>query len=173
MRNKKIITVMAGFTALTVAGSSFAVFAAENKPTTEYSYVTGKANGTQYAAENLANDEGLTLTPTTVTEVQTDYSYNTGRQNAQSRNSIYKNLPEGGTKEDAVTFYEQNDIGGGAWVDGAYDESAKVNYGYIAGQQRGSSYATEAGSTEDIDKSGYSYSVGRQFFEENHENWRK
>ena len=256
MRNKKIVAMVAGLAALTVAGGSFAAFAAESKPKTDYSYVagqengsqyadadgadenadktnfsyvtgqengtkyadsdeqtdktdysyvtgqengsqyadaegadenadktnfsfnTGKENGTQYAPENLDDVEIVTSTDssetsdeTTETEVQADYSYNAGQQNAQSRNSIYENLPEGGTKEDAEAFYEQNDVGGGAWVDGAYDESEKADYGYVQGQQRGSSYAQDTDGEVTPDKSGYSYSTGRQSYEQNHATW--
>lgn len=219
--------MVAGLAALTVAGGSFAAFATENESNysyvagqangsqyadaegadenadktnfsyvtgqtngakyadsdeqtdkTGYSYVAGQANGTQYAPENLINVEIVTSTAspetsaeTTETEVQADYSYNAGQQNAQSRNSIYENLPEGGTKEDAEAFYEQSGVGGGAWVDGAYDESAKTDYGYMTGQQRGSSYAQDTDGEVTPDKSGYSYSTGRQSFEQNHATW--
>ena len=150
----------------------------ENADKTNFSFNTGKENGTKYALENLDDDEIVTSTDsseasdeTTETEVQADYSYNAGQQNAQSRNSIYENLPEGGTKEDAEAFYEQNDVGGGAWVDGAYDESAKTDYGCVQGQQRGSSYAQDTDGEVTPDKSGYSYSTGRQSYEQNHATW--
>ena len=104
-------------------------------------------------------------------EDDADRSYNAGQQNAQSRNSVYEDLPEGGTKEDAETFYKQNDVGGGAWVNGAYDESTKNDYGYVQGQQRGSSYAQETDGEVTPDKSGYSYSSGRQSYEQNHATW--
>ena len=239
MRNKKIVAMVAGLAALTVAGGSFAAFAAESKPKTDYSYVAGQENGSQYAdaegadenadktnfsyvtgqengtkyadsdeqtdktdysyvtgqengsqyadAEGAPDDadksdfsfntgkENVTqYTPETDSEESADtenYSYNAGQQNAQSRNSVYEDLPEGGTKEDAETFYEQNDVGGGAWVNGAYDGSAKTDYGYVQGQQRGSSYAQETDGEVMPDKSGYSYSSGRQSYEQNHAAW--
>ena len=125
----------------------------------------GKERGTQYAPETDTDDSEE--------EVKADYSFNAGQQNAQQRNDIYSALPEDGTKEDAEAFYEQNDVGGGAWVDGAYDESAKADYGYATGQQRGSSYAQDTDGEVTPDKSGYSYSTGRQSYEQNHENWVK
>ena len=187
MKNKKIIAMAAGLAALTVAGGSFAAFAAESEAPskagysyttgqtegaknadtdeqtdkTDYSYVAGQANGTQYADAEGASDDAD----------KTDYSFNAGQQNAQSRNDIYTALPEGGTKEDAEAFYEQNDVGGGAWVDGAYDESAKADYGYAKGQQRGSSYAQETDGEATPDKSGYSYSTAKQSYEQNHATW--
>ena len=214
MKNKKIIAMVAGLAALTVAGGSFAAYAAESEAPskagysyttgqtegaknadtdeqtdkTGYSYVSGQAKGAQYAdAEGAADDadktafsfntgkaNGTQYAPEADSEEsadKTDYSYNAGQQNAQSRNDVYTALPEGGTKEDAEAFYEQNDVGGGAWVDGAYDESAKADYGYAKGQQRGSSYAQETDGEATPDKSGYSYSAGRQSYEQNHTTW--
>ena len=241
MKNKKIIAMVAGLAALTVAGGSFAAYAAEsNTPSkagysyttgqtegaknadtdeqtdkTGYSYVSGQAKGAQYAnAEGAADDadktafsfntgkakgaqyadaegasddadktefsfntgkaNGTQYAPEADTEKsadKTDYSFNAGQQNAQSRNDIYTALPEGGTKEDAEAFYEQNDVGGGAWVDGAYDESAKADYGYAKGQQRGSSYAQETDGEATPDKSGYSYSTAKKSYEQNHATW--
>ena len=312
MKNKKIIAVVAGLAALTVAGGSFAAFAADNEPTddysyatgqengakyaeadedtdkTDYSYVTGRANGSQYADAEGAPDEAdktdfsfnagkvgrKQRTPEVESEMSEDKevesespenaevesersegseiereqpedteaesersegsevereqpedtevesgksenseaererpendevenegsedaeterdrpedpeierdkpedtddrSYNAGQKNAQSRNGVYEDLPEGGAKEDAETFYEQNDVGGGAWVNGAYDGSAKTGYGYVQGQQRGSSYAQETDGEDTPDKSGYSYSTGRQSYEQDHATW--
>lgn len=148
----------------------------ENIDKTNFSFNTGKENGTQYAPEDLSDsatsaDPSETSDETAETEAQADYSYNAGHQNSQSRNSIYEDLPEGGTKEDAEAFYEQNDVGGSAWSDGAYDESAKADYGYVQGQQRGSSYAQETDGEVTHDRSGYSYSTGRQTYEQNHSTW--
>ena len=214
MKNKKIIAMVAGLAALTVAGGSFAAYAAEsNTPSkagysyttgqtegaknadtdeqtdkTGYSYVSGQAKGAQYADAEGASDDadktefsfntgkanGTQYAPEADTEKsadKTDYSFNAGQQNAQSRNDIYTALPEGGTKEDAEAFYEQNDVGGGAWVDGAYDESAKADYGYAKGQQRGSSYAQEIDGEATPDKSGYSYSTAKKSYEQNHATW--
>lgn len=150
----------AGLAVLTFAGGSFAAFAAESEAPSKagYSYTTGQIEGTKYADTDEQTDK-------------TDYSFNAGQQNAQSRNDIYTALPEGGTKEDAEAFYEQNDVGGGAWVDGAYDESAKADYGYAKGQQRGSSYAQETDGEATPDKSGYSYSTAKQSYEQNHATW--
>ena len=176
MISKKIIALIAGLAALTAAGTSFAAFAAENESDSEYSYITGQTNGTQYAPEDLSDsatstDPSETSDETTETETQENYSYNAGRQNAESRNDIYTALPEDGTKEDAEAFYEQNDVGGGAWVNGAYDESAKADYGYVQGQQRGASYSQETDGEVTPDKSGYSYSTGRQSYEQDHSTW--
>ena len=135
--------------------------ASDDADKTEFSFNTGKINGTQYAPEADSEES----------PDKTDYSFNAGQQNAQSRNDIYTALPEGGTKEDAEAFYEQNDVGGGAWVDGAYDESAKADYGYAKGQQRGSSYAQETDGVATPDKSGYSYSTAKQSYEQNHATW--
>lgn len=136
--------------------------AADDADKTDFSFNTGKANGTLYATETDTDKE-----------VKTDYSYNAGQQNAAERNNTYSALPEGGTKEDAQDFYEQNDVGGGAWVDGDYDESAKTDYGYVSGQQRGASYAQETDGEATPDKSDYSYSTGRQSYEQDHESWVK
>lgn len=146
---------------------------AETAENSTDSYISEQENISQSTTENIENAEDSASTETTETldesaetEVQTDYSYNSGRQNALSRNNIYENLPEGGSKEDAEIFYEENDVGGGAWVDGAYDESAKSDYGYIAGQQRGASYAQENDGSETIDKSGYSYYTAQENYAE-------
>lgn len=150
----------------------------ENADKTNFSFNTGKENGSQYAPEDTADVEAVTSTDPsetsdekTETETQEDYSYNAGQQNVESRNDIYTALPEDGTKEDAEAFYEQNDVGGGAWVNGEYDESAKTDYGYVQGQQKGSSYAQETDGEAAPDKSGYSYSTGRQSYEQEHATW--
>lgn len=135
--------------------------ASDDADKTEFSFNTGKINGTQYAPEADSEES----------PDKTDYSFNAGQKNAQSRNDIYTALHEGGTKEDAEAFYEQNDVGGGAWVDGAYDESAKADYGYAKGQQRGSSYAQETDGEATPDKSGYIYSTAKQSYEQNHATW--
>ncbi|WP_303800025.1 hypothetical protein [Ruminococcus flavefaciens] len=135
--------------------------AADDADKTAFSFNTGKANGTQYAPED----------DTEKSADKTDYSFNAGQQNAQSRNEIYTALPEGGTKEDAEAFYEHNDVGGGAWADGAYDESAKADYGYAKGQKRGSSYAQETDGKATPDKSGYIYSTAKKSYEQNHAAW--
>lgn len=163
MKNKRNIVMAAGLAALTLVGGSFTAYAAESEAPskTSYSYTTGQIMGAQYADD--ATEEAD----------KTDFSFNAGRRNAQSRNDVYTALPEGGTKEEAQAFYEQNDIGGGAWVNGAYDESAKIDYGYIKGQQRGSAYARDTGGEAAPDKSGYSYSTAGLSYEEKHESWRK
>ena len=101
-----------------------------------------------------------------------DYSYHVGRQSSTARNDAYEALPEGGTKEEAEEFYETYEVGGGAWADGAYDESLKSGYGYAEGQQRAAQYAQDGDDDEEY-KSGYSYSVGRQNYMDNYPNYTK
>ncbi len=102
----------------------------------------------------------------------TDYSYHVGQQSSTARNDAYEALPEGGTKEEAEEFYETYEVGGGAWADGAYDESLKSGYGYAEGQQRAAQYAQD-GDDDEAYKSGYSYSVGRQNYMDNYPNYTK
>lgn len=165
MKNKCIIAAATLFAALAVSGS-IAVYAVgnETQDKSTYSY-SGQENGSSYADTDETENNDATN--------NTDYSFSKGQSNAQSRNSIYQQLPVGGTKEDAQAFYEQNDVGGGAWTNGEYDESAKTDYGYMAGQQKGSSYTQETDGTDTPDKSDYNYCIGRQSYEENHESWRK
>ncbi len=101
-----------------------------------------------------------------------DYSYHVGQQSSTARNDAYAALPEGGTKEEAEEFYETYEVGGGAWADGAYDESLKSGYGYAEGQQRAAQYAQDGDDDEEY-KAGYSYSTGRQNYMENYPNYRK
>ena len=54
--------------ALTVVGSSFAAFAAENKTKNDYSYMTGQESGAKYADAGEDTDK-------------TNHSYVTGQEN--------------------------------------------------------------------------------------------
>lgn len=218
MKNKKLIAIAAGVAALTIAGGSFAAYAAETDASkaetasysysigkengakyadsdeetdkTDYSYIGGQANGSQYAdAERAADDadktdfsfntgkvNGTQYAPDGENEDYSDtsdYSYNAGWHSAANRMEQYADMPTEGTKEDAEAFYESHDVGGGAWVDGEYDESAKADYGYTVGQQRGTQYAQDSDGDYTPDTSDYSYSIGRQSYMESHENWRK
>ena len=101
-----------------------------------------------------------------------DYSYHVGQQSSVARNDAYEALPEGGTKEDAEEFYETYEIGGGAWANGAYDESLKSGYGYAEGQQRAAQYVQDGDDDAEY-KAGYSYSVGRQNYMDNYPNFTK
>ncbi len=115
---------------------------------------------------SLAISAAETVTP------DADYSYHVGQQSSTARNDAYEALPEGGTKEEAEEFYETYEVGGGAWADGAYDESLKSGYGYAQGQQRAAQYAQDGDDDEEY-KSGYSYSVGRQNYMDNYPNYTK
>lgn len=218
MKNNKLIAIAAGAAALTLAGGSFAAYAAETDAskaeTARYSYSTGKENGAKYAdsdeetdktdysyiggrergiqyADSVGADEsadktdfsfntgkvnGTQYAPDGENEDysdSSDYSYNAGRQSAADRMEQYADMPTEGTKDDVEAFYESHDVGGGAWVDGEYDESAKADYSYTVGQQRATQYAQDSDGDYTPDTSDYSYSMGRQSYMESHENWRK
>lgn len=101
-----------------------------------------------------------------------NYGYLAGQQNSAARNKAYEALPEGATKEEAQEFYKTYGIGGGAWVNGAYDESLKVRYGYAAGQKKALQYAQDSGDDEEF-QSGYSYNTGRQNYLQNYADYTK
>lgn len=84
------------------------------------------------------------------------FGYLTGQQRSAARNSVYaeaETLPE--DEQDA--FLAENGIG-----ETPYSEEAAANYGYVAGQSRGSSYRQGDDSERTQDTSGYGYLTGQQ-----------
>ena len=106
------------------------------------------------------------------TEDETNYSYNTGKETAESRQSIYTELPENPTDEELEEFYSSNEMGeGSAYSDGEYDESLKSSYGYNKGKQENETRAnefTEEDGNENYSNEGYSYTKGEQSYAEWH-----
>ena len=162
MKNKKLLGITAALAVTVLTGGSLAIFAAETvipgAEIVEAEPVVEETEAASAVSEAEADDA--------------DYSYHVGQQSSIARNDAYEALPEGGTKEEAEEFYETYEIGGGAWADGAYDESLKSGYGYMAGQQRAAQYAQDGDDDEEY-KAGYSYSVGRQNYMNNYPNYTK
>ena len=106
-----------------------------------YSFVTGQANGSLYETDGAD---------------KTGYSYLAGQDSSSRRNDLYaeaETLPE--DEQDA--FLAENGIG-----ETPYSEEAAANYGYVAGQSRGSSYRQGDDSERTQDTSGYGYLTGQQ-----------
>ena len=143
------------------------VEAAEDEPE-----LTAPATDEPEPAALIAEETSAEPAASDVNVDDTDYSYHVGQQSSIARNDAYGALPEGGTKEEAEEFYETYEVGGGAWTDGAYDESLKSGYGYAEGQLRAAQYAQD-GDDDEAYKAGYSYSTGRQSYMENYSNYTK
>ena len=176
MKNKKLLGITAALAVAALTGGSLAIFAAETAaPEAEVIEAESIAEETEaepeIAAPIVEETEVAPAAPAAETD-DADYSYHVGQQSSTARNDAYEALPEGGTKEEAEEFYETYEVGGGAWADGAYDESLKSGYGYMAGQQRAAQYAQDGDDDEEY-KAGYSYSVGRQNYMENYPNYSK
>lgn len=163
MKSVKTAVIISALAAIVTAGSTVA-FAAGNDVSAE-----------TITPELLSVEEDAELNEQEEDSVdKTEYGYNAGRAKSAARNEQYSELPTGGTKEDAQAFYDSHDVGGGAWVDGEYDESAKTEYGYAAGRQRNAEYAQESDDSEfETQKSGYSYAAGRQSYLDNYPNYSK
>ncbi|MDO4960604.1 MAG: hypothetical protein Q4E57_01925 [Eubacteriales bacterium] len=129
---KKLAVIGSTLAAVLVAGTmAVPAFAASNPADDagSYSYNTGRSSYTAVQEEYGYSDSD------TITNEA--YSFNTGRKNAQNRGSLFSGLAEDMTKEEAEAFFAENGLGkGSAYVDGAYDESAKINYGYNTGYAR-------------------------------------
>lgn len=163
MKSVKTAVIISALAVIVSAGST-AAFAVGNDIYAETNTITLPSE-----AENAALDES----DEDGTD-KTEYGYNAGSAKSTARNEQYSELSTGGTKEDAKAFYESHDVGGGAWVNGEYDESAKTEYGYAAGRQRNSEYEQESGDSEfEPQKPDYIYAAGRQSYIDNYPDYSK
>ena len=142
----KTALITAAITALTAGTMAMPVLAQSNPAddANGYSYSTGKVSYTARMEEEHAwyDNEDSSVTA--------DYSFNAGSSAAQARNNAFAGMPTGDdvTKEEIEAWFAANGIGEGtAWVNGAYDESAKSSYGYAKGQsaaqERQATFTTE------------------------------
>jgi hypothetical protein len=130
------VLVMGSMTTPTYAASNPA-----DDPST-YSYNTGKQSYEARMAEDhpwFDNEDE---------ETTANYSFRDGLSKAQNRKNAFAAMPTGDdlTDEELAAFFSANGLGSGsAYSNGVYDEAAKSEYGFYAGQsayeQRHASFA--------------------------------
>lgn len=91
-------------------------------------------------------------------EAKASYSYLTGQQRSQGRNSVYAQAARIESDEERKAFLNEQGIGEIEW-----SEEAAANFSYVAGQKRGASYRTDdTDGSGKPDMSSYSYLTGQQ-----------
>lgn len=84
-----------------------------------------------------------------------NYSYLTGQQRSQGRNSVYAQAEAMESEEEREAFLKEQGIGDTEW-----SEETAVSYSYVEGQQRSASFRTDEGEEED--RSSYGYVTGQK-----------